>query len=228
MQNLRHSVETQLALVKYLCYNLKMTKIRIPIELVRDTKTRPVRLPVLYVAPMIAISLFLGFMFGSGVLLPSANPREQVGAVLESMTDSSTPELASVGAVVVDTTVPAADTLALDTPEDNVLTQNDIDVAPSPTPEPESLLNAIELDLAITDREDAMTKLNEEIARLKNDSVALVSLFNTNCGNWKDECAVPYAATLEVNNSTYNDLVQKVIALQRELNQFNAEKILRQ
>lgn len=203
-----------------------MTKIRIPIEVIRDNKVRPSHLPVLYVAPIIALSLLLGFGFGSKVILPKTDPRQQVGAVLESTQNTS-----GQASPLTDNSEDATPKAALGNPSDsNAQEAASAGIAQVPTqlPLPESLLRTEELDLSILDHETAITQLNEAIARLKNDSVALVSMFNTDCGNWKDECATPYAATLEINNSTYNDLVQKVIVLQRELNQFHAEKIARQ
>lgn len=203
-----------------------MTKIRIPIKVVRDDKAHYTRLPILYVAPIIALSLLLGFMFGSEVILPKTDPREQIGAVLES-TKNTIDEASSLAKNNEEN----APNPVLGNPSINNIQEAleaDIAQVPTPLPLPESLLRTEELDLSITDHETTITQLNEAIARLKNDSVALVSMFNTNCGNWKDECAKPYAATLEINNSTYSDLVQKVTKLQRELGQLYAEKIARQ
>jgi hypothetical protein len=200
-----------------------MTKIHIPIEGVPAKTTRLVHLSVTQMIPMIAISLLVGFLFGRTFMLPKINPQMQIGAVLEST--QKTNEEAILAATTIANDAPEADTRNRnDTKETE---QNTLAQAPTPLPLPESLLRTDELDLSITDREIAITQLNEEIARVKNDSVALVSLFNTNCGNWKDECAKPYAATLEINNSTYSDLIQKVTKLQRELDQFRAEKLAR-
>jgi hypothetical protein len=174
--------------------------------------------------PVVALSLLIGFTFGRGVILPNINPRTQLGAAFESAQISE-------GSIVPPTeqsenTLPMA---ALESQGGAIAEEaGQNDITPTPLPLPESLLRTEDLDLSITDRETAIAQLNEEVTRVKNDSVALVSLFNTNCGNWKDECAAPYAATLEINNNTYNDLVQKVTTLQRELNQFRAEKIARQ
>jgi hypothetical protein len=200
-----------------------MTKVHIPIEGVQKKTIRLAQFSAPQIIPMIAISLLVGFSLGRGLILPKTDPRVQIGTVLEST--QKTNEEMSLATI----------TIASDAPETDPESRNDAEETgqptlaqvPTPLPLPESLLRTEELDLSITDREIAITQLNEEIARVKNDSVALVSLFNTNCGNWKDECAKSYAATLEINNRTYSDLIQKVTNLQRELDQFRAEKIAR-
>jgi hypothetical protein len=200
-----------------------MTKIYIPIEGVPAKTTRLAHLSVMQMIPMIAISLLVGFSLGRGLILPKTDPQMQIGAVIESM--QKTHEEASLVATTITSDAPEINAESQDNSEETE--QNTLAKVSTLLPLPESLLRTEELDLSITDREITITQLNEEIARVKNDSVALVSFFDTNCGNWKDECAKPYAATLEINNSTYSDLIQKVTKLQRELDQFHAEKIAR-
>jgi hypothetical protein len=66
-----------------------------------------------------------------------------------------------------------------------------------------------ELTLEINDRTIAIDRLNQEIERVKNASVALVTAFDQNCGNWTDTCAKPYTDKLDESNSSYNELVAK-------------------
>lgn len=202
-----------------------MTKIRIPVEGVNDEKIRLAHLLMRNVIPMIAVALIIGFTFGRGVMLPKTDPRMQAAATLGSTQGTAEEESPITQNIVYVTSETATGSFEKNILEDTIA-QNDTETTPA-SPQPESLLSTVDLDLSITDHETAITQLNKQIERVKDDSVALISVFNTNCGNWKDECAKPYAAALDINNSTYNDLVQKVTTLQRELDKFHAEKIAR-
>ncbi len=80
-----------------------------------------------------------------------------------------------------------------------------------------------ELTLEITDRTIAIDRLNQEIERTKNASVLLIAEFNTNCANWNDVCATPYVKKLDENNTTYNNFVVSLNALQTELGLLKTE-----
>ena len=74
-----------------------------------------------------------------------------------------------------------------------------------------------ELELLATDKQIAMNRLDQEIERLKNASVALIVAFDQNCGSWTDACALPYSTELDQHNATYAELTQKRSVAQAEL-----------
>ena len=74
-----------------------------------------------------------------------------------------------------------------------------------------------ELQLLATDKQIAMDRLDQEIERMKNASVALIAAFDQNCGSWIDTCATPYSTELDENNATYAELTQKRTVVQAEL-----------
>lgn len=67
-----------------------------------------------------------------------------------------------------------------------------------------------ELERLIVEGEMAIIRLNGEISRIRNASVALVGEFDTNCGDWEDDCARYYVQALEKNNAAYNDLALRI------------------
>lgn len=64
-----------------------------------------------------------------------------------------------------------------------------------------------------------------EIKRIKDESVALITSFNQNCGDWTDTCATPYRDALEKNNTAYEELLVTQRALYKAL--ADAERALR-
>jgi hypothetical protein len=80
-----------------------------------------------------------------------------------------------------------------------------------------------ELELAINDRTIAIDRLNQEIERVKNASVALVTAFDQNCGTWTDVCAKPYTDKLDESNSNYNELVAKRTLMTEDLTTLKQE-----
>ncbi len=200
-----------------------MTKIRIPVLGAHEKRSRFPQLNSLSIIPVMGMTLLVGFLLGRGVFLPKTDPHLQVGAALESTRkESPLPQN-----MISDTPGTNAERPSVENPVQKNSKENTLETISTPLPSPESLLRMEDLDLSITDHEAGITQLNEEIARIKSDSVALVSMWSTNCGNWKDDCAKPYAATLEINNNSYSELVQKVTKLQRELDKFRAEKTAR-
>ncbi len=81
-----------------------------------------------------------------------------------------------------------------------------------------------DLRVLITERADAVAQLNLELELIKNRSVALIMEFDQNCGNWKDECATPFAKELETNNSHYSQLVAKLTSFNQELTKAESER----
>jgi hypothetical protein len=99
-------------------------------------------------------------------------------------------------------------------------------IAPSPSMNPQSpegrTRSAIDLD--ILDRSVAIERLNQEIERKKNASIALIADFEKNCGNWSDVCATTYQAKLDAYNSDYESLVDKLSEMKIALDVLRAER----
>lgn len=57
-----------------------------------------------------------------------------------------------------------------------------------------------------------VTSLTEQVERIKNQSVYLVTEFETNCGAWANECATPYASQLEKKNTEYAELAKRLLS----------------
>lgn len=66
--------------------------------------------------------------------------------------------------------------------------------------------------------------ISQRIQQLKNESVSLVAEFDSNCGNWQDECAIEYKNVLEKNNELYEQLLATRTTLYEE--HANAERLL--
>lgn len=83
----------------------------------------------------------------------------------------------------------------------------DAQLAPaSPAP----LRSRGELELLIHNTQISIDRMNAEISRIRDTSVALVGEFETNCGDWEDDCARYYVIALEENNRSYGELMQKI------------------
>ncbi len=157
---------------------------------------------------VLLIAIMIGFF--AGIHSPNIIPTDQrslLGAVSESNA-GAVPTANFEGSESVNTAE-----LNLNRPEEEPLLVGDIQnetfsatefFAPSPTRSRE------ELELLITERELTISRETGEVTRVRNASVAIVSEFETNCGDWEDDCAAYYARVLERNNIAYNDLVQKI------------------
>lgn len=205
-------------------------KIHIPIEGASTKPTRFSQLNMLHIVAIMGITLLVGFTLGHNIFLPKTDPKLQAGAVIESTQKTITDETSLGKKNESDLLKTALTDLGDNNFENNFneAVQDDVITTPEPLPSPESLLRSDDLVFAMANQETILQQLNEAIARTKNDSVALISMFNTNCANWKDECAKPYAATLEINNATYAELVQKMSIEQQELELLRREQSARQ
>ena len=81
-----------------------------------------------------------------------------------------------------------------------------------------------ELSVRISEHADAIAQINKELELIKDRSVSLIVEFDQNCGNWKDECATPFARELETNNSRYSQLVAKLASFNQELTKAERER----
>lgn len=194
-----------------------MTKIRI--EVVGESARRavPNTAKRLHLALMLLFGVTLGALLGSTTMLPKIDPQRQLGGVAASGENNS---------IEAQTNTSLSDTQT--TSIDQEISENTgVGETSTYTPAPSTEAQKIDqqkLKLRISDGEIAIARANEELARIKNESVSIISEFNTNCGNWKDGCAKPYAEKLEINNNTYNDLAQKITQLTRELEALHTEE----
>lgn len=152
-------------------------------------------------------SVFVLFQ-NSKLTLPLPAAKSQVGAVA----------LAESTAIVETPTTEALTTNQTQTTEAKTVT------LPIPTNnEEEQRRTVAEVELDINDRTIAIDRVNQEIERTKNASVALVTAFDQNCGNWTDVCAKPYTEQLDVSNANYNELVGKLRMLSVDLTSLQSE-----
>ena len=178
----------------------------VPIQSVKENRRENITV-------LLAVFVF-GTMLGSAVVLfgngqlrfPSLPLNQQLGAVVLARVTATT----SPSAVVVSpstTPLVSSEKVAQLSQE---LTVNAATVRAAKQTRAELLLE-------IRDRTIAIDRLNLEIERVKNASVALVTAFDQNCGTWTDTCAAPYTEQLDESNASYNELVSKRSAVSLDL-----------
>lgn len=152
-------------------------------------------------------SVFVLFQNGKLALpLPAANSQVGAVALAESAAIVETPTADALSTNQVQTTDAKTETLSI----------------PTNSGERERRTMA-EVELDINDRTIAIDRVNQEIERTKNASVALVTAFDQNCGNWADVCAKPYTEQLDASNANYNELVGKLRMLSADLASLQSE-----
>ena len=188
-----------------------MPKTRIPIERIESPNNLILSPKKTKFAVVLLVAALSGFVLGSNTHLPlapsSSDERLLLGAVSEGAPDAT---------VITNAENLASEELTLGVPADEPLFADTLFVAPDslqPTP-PRS---REELELSIKESEAAINRETIEVARIRDASVALVGEFDTNCGDWSDDCARYYVTALEKNNTAYNDLVQKIGREERAL-----------
>lgn len=169
------------------------------------------------IVSLLAVFL-LGGALGSGfvlyqngkLMLPSINPRTQLGtaALSEGTGETSSNSVDTISDRASSEVTPAAQTIT---------------TAPTETSRTDAEVQKRELLLRINDRTIAIERLNQEIERTKNASVAIIASFEQNCGSWSDACALPYASKLDASNKTYNELIGTLTALSSELDVLKQE-----
>lgn len=156
-----------------------------------------------------------------------------VGIALSLPYFSSESQLANTGGVAIDLTVDSRE--YSETP-DTAATLPAGEVAGEATTEPEAAVEApiiippdtaetdaaraervSTLTLAATERENAISLINQEMSLIKDRSVSLIAEFTGNCGSWRDDCALPYKKELDANNARY-------AVLSATLEQFTRER----
>jgi hypothetical protein len=195
-----------------------MPKTRIPIEHIESPNNLILSQKKTQFVVVLLVAALSGFVLGSNAHLP-LDPSSS------SSSDPSSDTRLLLGAVSEGTPKTPVDTdaeqmtnedLALDTSAGGAVLSDALIAMPevvSPTP-PRS---REELELSIRESESAISKDTSEVTRIRDASIALVGEFDTNCGDWSDDCARYYVTALEKNNTAYNALVQKIEREERAL-----------
>lgn len=149
--------------------------------------------------------------------IPNIDPKTQLGAVVTSL--PADPTLKAItpdtSPNIIDASSPARNKAVI---ENAPLIKVDNGT--------ESRQQIDDLNVLVNDHKDAITQLNKELELIKDRSVLLIVEFDQNCGNWKDECATPFAKELEANNSRYSQLVAKLTSFNQELANAERERTL--
>jgi len=181
----------------------------IPVTRVGEkTYSVPLSLFFVFTVGIIAGGIF-GVAYSKQLKLPDILSKYQSAAVINAVPPTE-------DTVVVETTSPAVATTPTQNSTASQVTTNTVF---------QENVNANarrDLALRITDRNIAAERLAQEVERTKNDSVALITAFNQNCGSWQDVCATPYASKLEANNARYNELVTTLAQMNAELTTLEA------
>ncbi len=200
-----------------------MNRINVPIKKVGEKTTfvktmTGAHFTLLFVLMMSSV-LLGAFAQGRYAFLrfPNVSPESQLGAVAVSLPalPANTPPATTAqenSAKLSDaSSSPVATNVTLDAP---------LIVADTNA----SLTRIDDLSALILEHADAILQLNLELELIKNRSVSLIVEFDQNCGNWKDECATPYATELETNNSRYSQLIAKLASFNQELAKAQRER----
>ncbi len=171
---------------------------------------------LILLASAFLLGIFIGiiavFAKDGKIILPYISPLTQLGAIggVESGTETIRAATATEASLSINPEVV--------TPRDE-----DQSVAIKATAKIAHDAEISDLTLRITDREIAIVRLNQEIERTKNDSVALITVFQQNCGSWTDDCAKKYSGTLESYNTRYTELISRITPLESELESLKSQ-----
>ncbi len=162
----------------------------------------------------------LGFLISlsltSSFKLSGVNPNQLVGAAAFSDVSSGSNESDAVKSAILEVPQTPSVEISKDTTPLGNATVVTTRTAPTISSE-ESNLSARELRLLVTDKQIVIDRINQELERVKNSSVALIAQFDQNCGSWSDACAEPYSKALDTSNSSYADLSTKLLKAQSDL-----------
>ena len=168
---------------------------------------------------IIVFSGFLGAFIEAKyplLVLPIVNPQTQLGAVVDALPNEQSGIKTEADNTARETIDAGESQIRAAANENSQTLANNA----SPTPPP-ALSRINELNIFINERENALAQVNNELERIKDQSITLIAEFNQNCGNWKDDCAKPYTNELEVSNTRYSLLTKTLTTLTQELS--NAE-----
>lgn len=162
------------------------------------------------------------FLAGNIALAIPLNLRSTLGAVGGAMID---------GEMEVSARIQSADTVSdltikTEVPRTVRVTPTVIDPVFADLPTNFPVLSEHKTILKSTMQEKALgiEDISQRIQQLKNESVSLIAEFDSNCGNWQDECAIEYKNVLEKNNELYEQLLTIRTTLYEE--HANAERSL--
>jgi hypothetical protein len=181
-----------------------MVKTYIPITQARANNFLPSAKKVQF-GMVLLLAIMTGFFAGisSPSMIPT-DPRSLLGAVSES-------KVATAPAINSESVSTAELALGVQPEEPTSPTaQNETFSAAQFFAPSVSTKSREELEQLIAASELSISQDTNEVTRIRNASVAIVSEFETNCGDWEDDCAVYYSRALERNNIVYSDLVLKI------------------
>lgn len=164
------------------------------------------------VAASVSGAFAAGVFFGATIehfALPPMAPPAQTGAVgiTTEQAASENPDAEVLGAVTER--------------EDRRPADSPVQPVPPKTDQGERIA---ELNALINDRGIAIARIIEEIERVRASSLETVTAFEQNCNNWQDACALPYRATLEQNDTRYEELAAELDFVRRSREQALVER----
>ncbi len=172
---------------------------------------------------VVLLSFLVGILLGSlGVLAQNGrlpfpeSPSSQLGAVAGSIPDTKNES----GEIPANEDGPSVSTTEVEANEP--VSTEVVSIPPAQVAEENPALRTLELE--IVDKRIAVERVNQEIERVKNASVSVISEFTKNCGSWSDPCALPYSKRLEESNKTYAELVPVLESLNRSLESLVIER----
>lgn len=145
------------------------------------------------------------FLAGNIALAIPLNLRSTLGAVGGAMIDGET----EVSARIQSADTASDLTIKTEVPRTVRVTPAVIDPVFADLPTNFPVLSEHKTILKSTIQEKALRieDISQRIQQLKNESVSLIAEFDSNCGNWQDECAIEYKNVLEKNNELYEQLL---------------------
>ena len=155
----------------------------------------------------VALGFLISLSLTSSFHLTGVNPNQLVGAAAMSLV--GTEKDAVTNTILEKPRTPNLAGSTVTIPETNT----PVETLPSPQHTP----SVNDLRLLVTDKQILIDRINQELERVKNSSVALVAQFNQNCGSWSDVCAEAYSKQLDTDNTLYADLSAKLTIAQRDL-----------
>ena len=155
----------------------------------------------------VALGFLISLSLTSSFHLTGVNPNQLVGAAAMSLV--GTEKDAVTNTTLEEPRTPSLAGVTVTTTEQP---------APVPhLPSPQHTPSVNDLRLLVADKQILIDRINQELERVKNSSVALVAEFDQNCGSWSDVCAEAYIKQLDINNTLYADLSAKLTIAQRDL-----------
>ena len=167
----------------------------------------------------VAIGFLISLVLTSSFHLSSVHPNQLVGAAALSdvyAADTEDDTVKNIPRIVQQTpysSISTEVTSRVSAPVQTLQTQRDTSLSHE--------RSVRDVRLLVIDKQIVIDRINQELERVKNSSVALVAQFDQNCGSWSDTCAEPYSKTLDASNALYADLSAALTIAQRDLHDAN-------